>query len=414
MRPRASRPWRGMNPWKNAFPEDAMSVASEADPTGRQPSGSGRHADSMPFGTLAFVGALGSLITCYGSIAATALFGMDAFGMNPHLQAVVMWGFGVMAIFGLWRDRRVHGRNHPIIVAGAGLTVLLLALYVSYDQRVEILAYVGLVAGALLNQTAMLAGLNETVVEQSEEIRELNRSLEREVKDQVGEIERLNRLKEFLPPSVAELIVSEGGERILESHRRYIACLVCDIRDFTRLSERLEPEEAIAVLREYHDTIGALIAHRNGTIGHRAGDGFMVFFNDPVPCERPVLECTRLAWEIRDVWQAAQAPWERRGYPMGIGVGIAAGYATLGLLGQRGGADYTAIGNVVNLASRLCDLAAAGEILIDERAYLDAEEAVEIGRSTRHELKGISDPVTACEVAAVKDPAAPQAAPADK
>jgi len=174
------------------------------------------------------------------------------------------------------------------------------------------------------------------------------------IRRQVREIERLGRLKGFLAPQVAEMVMGEGKEGLLDSHRRYIACLFCDIRGFTSFSERVEPEEAISLLQVYHERVGGLVADRRGTIGLRAGDGLMVFFNDPIPCEEPVKEAVMLALEIQGAVQDVREHWQRLGHSIGVGIGIASGYATLGLLGSQGRADYTAIGNVVNIAARLC------------------------------------------------------------
>lgn len=347
----------------------------------------------LPFGTLAFLGAAGSLVTCYGTIAAATLFGIEITTINPHVQAVAMWGMGLVALFALWNDRRRHERSYPLAVAGSGVAILIGSLYLHYDQRFEVLAYVLLVMGALLNQRAMVGRLYDRVLTQAAEIRGFNQTLEHKVDRQVQEIERLSRLKDFLAPSIAELVVAEGRDALLDSHRRYIACLICDVRDFTALSERFEPEETMSILRAFHGLVGDLTLERNGTIGHRAGDGCMVFFNDPVPCQDPVLEAARLALDIRKRWAGKDAFWQRLGQPVGIGIGIASGYATLGLLSDRGQADYTAIGNVVNVTARLCEIAAPNEILIERRAFLEMEESADAEPRAGVELKGLRDPV---------------------
>jgi class 3 adenylate cyclase len=164
----------------------------------------------------------------------------------------------------------------------------------------------------------------------------LNKNLERKVEHQDHEIGRLARLKQFLAPQVADLVVSEGKDSLLDTHRRYIACLFCDIRDFTAVSEGIEPEEVIAILQAYHEAVGSLVLQHQGTIGYRAGDGLMVFFNDPIPCEEPVLDAVRLALEIRAAFNRIREPWRRLGHPIGLGVAIASGYATLGLVGFQG------------------------------------------------------------------------------
>jgi class 3 adenylate cyclase len=209
-------------------------------------------------------------------------------------------------------------------------------------------------------------------------------------------------LKQFLAPQVAELVVSEGGASLLDTHRRYIACLFCDIRGFTAASEDVEPEEVIALLQAYHDRIGALVTDLRGTIGYRSGDGLMVFFNDPIACADPVLDATRLALDIQAAFVTMRERWARQGHPIGLGIGIASGYATLGLIGFRGRADYTAIGGAVNIASRLCDRAADGQVLISQRAYLDVEAQVEAAPLGALDLKGVRHPVEAFNVTGLR------------
>ena len=345
-----------------------------------------------PFGLLAFAAALASLLTCYAAIITGELTGGESFVIEPHLQAVVMWGFGLLALVALVRDRKQHRHNVPLIVAGTGVLVMVATLYGYYDQRFEMASYVLLFVGALLNQRSMIAS-------QSEVIADLNRSLEARVGEQNEEIHRLERLKGFLPAPVAELIVKEGNEDLLKSHRQYIACLICDLRNFTQFSDHTEPEETMALLRDYHAALGALVEEHHGTIGHRAGDGVMVIFNDPLPCERPVLDAVELAIDIRKKWQELRRPWERLGHTVGLGIGIASGYATLGLLGDQGRSDYTAVGNTVNLAARLCELAADGDILIDQRAFLDVEADIVADECPPHRVKGFANPIVSYRVA---------------
>lgn len=165
----------------------------------------------------------------------------------------------------------------------------------------------------------------------------------------------------------------------------------------------MEPEEAISLLQGYHERIGGLVANRHGTIGFRAGDGLMVFFNDPFPCEQPVLDAVKLALEIREASQDLCAHWRRLGHSIGIGIDIASGYATLGLVGARGRADYTAIGNVVNIAARLCDQAKDGEILMDQHAYLDVEDQIAAEPYGARMLKGVGHPVETYSIVELRD-----------
>ena len=355
----------------------------------------------LPFGFVAFVGAATSLVFCYVQVLISLmapLFGLAAFEMNLHLQAVFMWAFALVTVSGLARDRRHHHSNLPLILSGAAVLIIAGTLYTYYDIRILILGYVLLVISALLNQNRILVSLNKEVRTQARQLGELNSTLEKRVESQVAEIGRLARLKRFLAPEVADLITSEGNESLLDHHRRYIACLFCDIRDFTPLTEELEPEEVMNVLQTFHESLGRLIAKRGGTIGYRAGDGLMVFFNDPLPCDAPVFEAASLALEMKSTFIDARREWERLGHKLGLGMGIAGGYATLGFVGYEGRFDYTAIGNVVNIASRLCDNAGDGEILINQRAYLDIEGEVQAERRGPLDLKGVGKQVESYHV----------------
>ncbi len=373
---------------------DAKTPSVRGDGGGLWQAASARFAT----GSLPILAALGSLIACYGTISAQSLFDVSTLIINPHLQAVLMLALALAAVFGLWRDLRRHRVPWPLLIGGAGTLVLVLTLYVRYDTRFEILAYVLLMGGAMTNQRAILVALNRRVRAQAEDIAGLNQRLESRVVAQGEEIKRLERLKEFLPASVAELVVAEGDGSLLDSHRRYIACLFCDIRDFTALSARLAPEDTMALLQAYHDQVGTLVAGHNGTIGNRSGDGYMVFFNDPIPCEAPVLDAVDLALAIRSAWYGQEELWRQLDQRVSIGIGIASGYATLGLIGSRGRTDYTAIGPEVNLAARLCDQASPDQILISRRAYLEVETLVAVRPAELPPLKGVEGLVEAYEV----------------
>jgi class 3 adenylate cyclase/putative methionine-R-sulfoxide reductase with GAF domain len=203
--------------------------------------------------------------------------------------------------------------------------------------------------------------------ERTEDVEKLNQQLEERVADQVGEIERMGRLRRFLPPQVADLIVASGAEKQLESHRREITALFCDLRGFTGFSESSDPEDVMALLRDYHAAIGEIIIKYSGTLERYAGDGVMVVFNDPVPVEQPALQAALMALEMRNVIGTLTEKWRRLGHEIGFGIGIAHGFATLGTIGFEGRFDYAAIGTVSNVASRLCDEAKPGQILISPR-----------------------------------------------
>ena len=242
---------------------------------------------------------------------------------------------------------------------------------------------------------------------QSQELRTLNQGLEQRVDEQVGEIERMGRLRRFLPPQVADLIVSSGSEKQLESHRREITALFCDLRGFTGFSESSDPEDVMALLREYHKAIGEIIFRHGGTLERFAGDGVMVIFNDPVPLPNPALSAVQMALEMRAAIGALIDKWSRLGHELGFGIGISHGYATLGTIGFEGRFDYAAIGTVSNVASRLCDEAQPGQILVSPRVLLAVENAVSVEPVAEMTLKGIRRPMLVHNVvgAAAANPA---------
>ena len=236
--------------------------------------------------------------------------------------------------------------------------------------------------------------------ERTEEVEKLNQQLEQRVADQVGEIERMGRLRRFLPPQVADLIVASGSEKQLESHRREITALFCDLRGFTGFTESADAEDVMALLRDYHAAIGEIIIKYNGTLERYAGDGVMVVFNDPVPVENAALQAVLMALEVRDAIGALTETWRRWGHDIGFGIGIAHGFATLGTIGFEGRFDYAAIGTVSNVASRLCDEAKPGQILISPRVLTKVENAVKVEPVGEFALKGIRRPLAAYNVVA--------------
>jgi adenylate cyclase len=232
----------------------------------------------------------------------------------------------------------------------------------------------------------------------TDEVAELNRGLEARVAEQVEELGRVGRLKQFLAPQLAELIVSQGDENILESHRREIVVVFCDLRGYTAFTETAEPEEVLAFLREYHGALGPLVAEFEGTLDQFSGDGIMVFFNDPVPIPDPAERAVKMAVAMREAAGNLIAAWRRRGRELGFGAGIAQGYATLGQIGFAERSGYTAIGTVCNVAARLCAEAKDGQILLSQRVAVAVEGTAtleEIGALT---LKGLMQPVVAYNV----------------
>jgi adenylate cyclase len=248
---------------------------------------------------------------------------------------------------------------------------------------------------ARVKSVLRVKALHDQVQAQAADLAAWNRTLEQRVAEQLGEIERLKR---FLSPQVAELVVSSGDDRMLESHRRDVTVVFCDLRGFTAFSETAEPEEVMSILREYHAGLGALINNFEGTIERFNGDGVMVLFNDPLPCPDPSVRAVRMAVEMRDCIAGLTARWRKHGHELGFGIGIAHGYATLGCVGFEGRFQYSVTGTVANLAARLCDQAKSGEILIDSKVHAAVESMAELEPVGELALKGLHRPVLAFNV----------------
>ncbi len=233
-------------------------------------------------------------------------------------------------------------------------------------------------------------------------LEEWNKSLSDKVEQQVAEIERMKRLKRYLSPQIADSLIKADDESLFKTHRREITVAFLDLRGFTAFSDAAEPEEVMEVLRHYHGSMGQLVFQYEGTLERFAGDGIMIFFNDPIPCQDHTAKAIRMALEMRVKGQELRQGWLKRGYDLDLGVGIAAGYATLGSIGFEGRMDYGAIGNVSNLAARLCAEAKGGQILIDQKTLSKIEELVEVDPPEELHLKGIIRPVTAFNIIKLK------------
>ncbi len=238
-----------------------------------------------------------------------------------------------------------------------------------------------------------IKALHDTVQDQAAALAEWNRTLEERVAAQVAAIEKVGLLKRFLAAPLAEMILSRGDAGILQSHRRDIVAVFCDLRGFTAFAETAEPEEVWAMLGEFHAALGPLVSRFEGTLDHFSGDGLLVFFNDPLPCPDPAERGVRMAVAMREAAATLTSRWRRQGRELGFGVGIAQGYATLGQIGFDERIDYTAIGTVTNLAARLCAEAADGQILVSTRVAAAVGEIAKLEEIGNLALKGLSQAV---------------------
>ena len=326
---------------------------------------------------------------------------------RQHLPDLILLDVMMPKLDGFEVCRRLKG--------DASLPFMPIILVTAKADSADIVA--GLEAGAdeyltkPIDQQALVArvrsvlrtkALHDEVQAQAADLATWNRTLEQRVADQVAEIERVSRLKRFLAPQIAELVLSSGDERMLESHRRDISVVFCDLRGFTAFAETAEPEEVMTVLREYHAALGTIVRTFEGTLERFTGDGVMVLFNDPLPCPDPPRRALRMAVEMRRCVGDLSVKWRKYGHDLGFGIGIAHGYATLGRIGSEQRLDYTAIGTVVNLAARLCAEAASGQILIDSKVQASVEEIAETEPAGEFVLKGLHRPVRAFNVSGLR------------
>jgi class 3 adenylate cyclase len=340
---------------------------------------------------------LADLLTAKGYAVVTATSGVQALEKvekdAPHL---VLLDVVMPEMSGYEVCRKI--RANP---ATATLPVVLVTALDPAQERLK-----GIEAGAddfltkPINQQELLARVKSLlrIKVLHDELAEWNRTLEQRVEVQVAQLERLERLKRFFSPQLAELIVSGDAEDPLKSHRREITVVFLDLRGFTSFAETAEPEEVMGVLREYHAEMGRLVLEHEGTLERFTGDGMMVFFNDPVPVPDAPARAVRMAVAMRQRVDELLVRWRKRGYDLDFGVGVAQGYATIGAIGFEGRLDYGAIGTVTNLAARLCGEAKPRQILISQRVYGAVEDAVEVEDLGGLALKGFSKPVPAFNV----------------
>jgi len=344
---------------------------------------------------------LADLLAVKGYSVATAVNGEEALAkVASERPDLVLLDVMMPGLSGYDVCRRIRG--------DPGTALLPVVLVTSLDPQQERVK--GMEAGAddflskPINQAELFArvrsllrikSLQDEVRRQADALQEWNAKLEQRVVLQVAELERMGQLKRFFAPAVADAILTAGEQSILAPHRREICYVFVDLRGFTAFTDSAEPEEVESVLREYHGAMGSLIVEYEGTVDRFAGDGILVFFNDPLPIPDPGRRAARMALRMQEQFRPLRARWEKLGYDLDLGIGIAQGFATLGAFGFEGRFDYSAIGGVVNLASRLCNKASAGEVLIDRKVRAALADDARVDTLTPLDLKGYAHPVPA-------------------
>ena len=246
-----------------------------------------------------------------------------------------------------------------------------------------------------------LKSYHDTIIDQSNKLLWMNQTLEKRVKTQVDEIEKLRKLKEFFSPQIIQAILNQG-EEILKIHRRNIVVIFLDLRGFTAFTDNAEPEEVVSLLSNYHRTMGELITKHEATLGYYSGDGIMVYFNDPIPIPNPIEAAIKLCIEMQEKFKPLEISLQKQGFELSLGIGFAQGYATLGVVGFEGHWAYTCIGSVCNMASRLCGEARGGEILTAQKTFLQVENSVQSENMGTFSLKGFSKPIPIYKILSMK------------
>jgi adenylate cyclase len=316
---------------------------------------------------------------------------LRALPRDPHIEELERAGWRSLLVVPLLRENEIIG----------ALAVRRKALGAFSQQTAELLETLASQSVVAIHNARVYRTLERYHAvnkAQAEELATWNRQLERRVDEQLTELERLARLKRFLPPQLVDLVVSSGDESFLESHRREITVVFCDLRGFTAFAETVEPEDVMSVLGQFHGVLGRLVHEFEGTLDRYAGDGMMAFFNDPIPCADGPARATRMALEMRFSINQLIDEWSRMGHDLNFGVGVAQGHATLGRIGYEGRFDYTAIGSVTNLAARLCAAAAPGQILVSQRVHAATDGIIADESVGELSLKGFSRPMSAYNV----------------
>ncbi|MGE5171662.1 MAG: response regulator [Rudaea sp.] len=378
---------------------DRIVVSTDASSDARAPHAVGKPRLLIVDDTPLNLKLLGDLLAVKGYAVATASSGEEALArLAEDVPDLVLLDVMMPGLSGYDVCRRIR--------ANPATTLLPVVMVTSLDPQQERIH--GIEAGAddflskPINQPELFArvqsllrikSLQDEVRRQAEALATWNVVLEDRVREQIGELERLSQLKRFFAPAVADAIVSAGEQSILALHRREICYVFVDLRGFTAFTDTAEPEEVQAVLHEYHEAMGPLIAEHEGTLDRFAGDGILVFFNDPLPTPDPAKRAARMALAMRARFAPLREQWLDNGYDLDIGMGIARGYATLGAFGYEGRFDYSAIGSVVNLAARLCGEAKPGQILVDQRLRAALGDAFATEAVAKMSLKGFTQPV---------------------
>lgn len=347
------------------------------------------------------------LQTC-GYETLQAVDGVEAIAMtNQHRPDLLLLDVVMPKLDGLEACRRIKQQSDlpftPIVLltAKADTQDVIAGLDAGADEYLtKPVDQVALVAR--VRSVLRIKELHDQVQAQATELKIWNQSLEQRVADQVEQLDRISRLKHFLSPQVAELVISSGNEQVLKSHRGEVTVVCCDLRGFTAFSEAAEPEEVVGVLQEYHTILGALIRRFEGTVERFAGDDVLVLFNDPLPCPDPPARAVAMAIEMRHAVAELAVNWRELGHGLGFSIGIAHGFATLGCIGFEGRLQYSVTGSVANLASRLCGEAQDSQILVDTRVHAAVAAFTEMESIGDLDLKGFRRPIAAFNVCQIK------------